>query len=89
MNDGQLDLLLAGPFSAAGASLMLPRLMTGKHLGHPLVQTRPYRELHISCPQGVPVAADGEYLGVAGSLAVRCAPAELQIVAGTPQPAAT
>jgi diacylglycerol kinase family enzyme len=84
MNDGQLDLLLAGPFSAAGASLMLPRLMTGKHLGHPLVRTQPYREMHISCPQGVPVAADGEYLGVAASLDVRCAPAELQIVAGVP-----
>lgn len=84
MNDGQLDLLMAGPFSAAGAALMLPRLMFGKHLGHPWVQTRPYRALHIGCPQGVPVAADGEYLGVAASLAVHCAPAELHVVAGPP-----
>ena len=84
MNDGQLDLLMAGPFSAAGAALMLPRLMFGKHLGHPWVQTRPYRALHIGCPQGVPVAADGEYLGMAESLAVHCAPAELHVVAGPP-----
>lgn len=87
MNDGQLDLLMAGPFSATGAALMLPRLMTGKHLGHPMVQTRPYRTLHIGCPQGVPIAADGEYLGVAASLDVRCAHAELLVVTGTPSSA--
>ena len=82
MNDGQLNLLWAGPFSAAGAALMLPRLMAGRHLGQAGVHTQPYRQLQLECPPGVPVAADGEYLGMASRLSVRCAPTQLQMVPG-------
>lgn len=80
MNDGQLDLLWAGPFSRAGALLMLPRLLMGWHLSHPRIDTHPFETLTIDCASGVPLAADGEYLGVAGQVTVRNCPASLQIV---------
>jgi diacylglycerol kinase family enzyme len=80
VDDGQLDALLAGPFQLAGVCMMLPRLVMGWHLGHPMVHTQAYRTLDIDCPNGVPLAADGEYLGVATALTVRCCPASLNIV---------
>lgn len=80
IDDGQLNALLAGPFKLGGVCLMLPRLVMGWHLGHPMVQTRAYRSLDITCPAGVPLAADGEYLGVATALTVRSCPASLNIV---------
>jgi diacylglycerol kinase (ATP) len=86
INDGQLDALLAGPFKRLGVGLMLPRLLMGWHLSHPRVQTRPYRELDITCPSGVPLAADGEYLGEATALVVRCQAASLPVVVGPSLP---
>ena len=80
MNDGHLDLLWAGPFSRTGALFMLPRLLMGWHLSHPRVDTRAFETLTISCAPGVPLAADGEYLGVARQLTVRIRPASLSIV---------
>jgi len=80
INDGQLDALLAGPFNRLGVCLMLPRLLAGRHLSHPRVQTRPYRVLDIRCQGGVPLTADGEYLGVAMALTVRCQTSSLQVV---------
>ena len=79
MNDGQLDLLWAGPFSRPGALLMLPRLLMGWHLSHPRVDTRAFATLTLSCAPGVPLAADGEYLGLARQLTVRVRPASLNI----------
>lgn len=80
LNDGQLDALLAGTFNRLGVCLMLPRLVAGWHLSHPRVQTRPYRQLEIACTQGVPLAADGEYLGLASALQVHCQAASLSVV---------
>jgi len=80
LNDGQLDALLAGTFDRLGVLLMLPRLLIGQHLSHPRVSSWPYRHLAIDCPQGVPLAADGEYLGQAQHASVHCQAASLQVV---------
>ena len=80
LDDGQLHALVAGVFSRAGACLMLPRLVLGWHLSHPRVQTRAYQTLEIACPRGVPLATDGEYLGTAQVLSVRCQAESLQVV---------
>jgi len=80
MDDGQLDVLLAGTFGRLGALLMLPRLLTGRHLSHPRLASWPYRQLDIYCAQGVPLAADGEYLGVARQASVHCQALSLQVV---------
>ena len=80
LEDGQLDVLLAGPFGRMGALLMLPRLLTGHHLGHPRIGCWPYQALDIACAQGVPLAADGEYLGEARQVRLSCQAASLQVV---------
>ena len=81
MDDGRLDLLLAGPFSRTGALLMLPRLLMGWHLSHPRIDSRAFEALTIACASGVPLAADGEYLGEARQVTVRNGQASLQVVA--------
>ena len=80
LKDGQLDALLAGTFDRLGVLLMLPRLLVGQHLSHPRVSSWPYRRLEIACTLGVPLAADGEYLGQAEQVSVRCQAASLQVV---------
>lgn len=79
-NDGQLDVLLAGPFERMGALFMLPRLLLGWHLGHPHIASWPYQQLEITCAQGVPLAADGEYLGEARQVQLLCRAASLHVV---------
>ncbi len=78
--DGQLNALLAGTFGLLGALLMLPRLLIGRHLGHPRIGCWPYRQLDIACAKGVPLAADGEYLGEARHVRIHCHAASLQVV---------
>lgn len=84
LNDGHLNMLWAGPFSRWRALGMLPRLLMGWHLGHPDIATHAYRQLDIRCAQGVPMAADGEYLGTAQSLSVRCCEGNLNTVPRAP-----
>jgi diacylglycerol kinase family enzyme len=80
IDDGQLDALLAGEFTRGSALRMLPLLLAGRHLGHPHVQNWPYTQLDMACATGMPLAADGEYLGVAREVSIRCLPARLQVV---------
>jgi diacylglycerol kinase family enzyme len=80
LHDGQLDALLAGTFSRWGALCMLPRLLMGRHLGQPHIHCWPYRQLEIACETGVPLAADGEYLGEARQARLDCQPASLLVV---------
>jgi len=80
VNDGQLDALLAGPMGRLGVLNLLPRLLIGKHLGDARIQCWPYQTLQVGCTAGVPLAADGEYLGLATQLRVQCQAAHLQVV---------
>ena len=89
VDDGQLDVLLAGPMGRLGVLNLLPRLLVGKHLGDPRVQCWPYKTLHLACPEGVPLAADGEYLGLATQLHVQCQVGHLQVVRLSGKPAAS
>lgn len=78
--DSQLDALLAGTFGRLGALCMLPLLLTGRHLKHPRIASWPYRQLDIACTLGVPLAADGEYLGEARQASICCQGASLHAV---------
>jgi diacylglycerol kinase (ATP) len=60
--DGKLDLLIAGRFGRAGTLAMLPRLLKGRHLGHPRVLTLPFENAQIEGERDLPIAADGEPL---------------------------
>lgn len=63
IDDGRLNLLLAGRFSRLGALRMLPRLLKGTHLADARIRTLPYTTLVFESPAGIPLAVDGEYLG--------------------------
>ncbi len=85
IDDGQLDWLRAGPFGRAATLAMLPQLSTGGHLGHPLVQTGRLTALDIRCDGGIPLAVDGEWLGLARQLRVSVQPASLSVVRPVPR----
>lgn len=80
VSDGELDVLIAGSFNAAQALSMLPRLLLGRHLSHPRVQTRRFRTMEITSAQALPLATDGETVGEACRLTVQVAPAALQVL---------
>ena len=83
MEDGKLDMLLAKQFNAFETILMLPRLLIGKHLSHKKVQTQPFTTLQIDAKTPIPLAADGEYLGLAKQIKVSVLPSCLAVVAAT------
>ena len=80
IDDGQLDWLRAGPFGRWATLAMLPRLTTGAHLRHPLVDAGRFTQLQLRCETGVPLAADGEWLGQARHVQVSVQAASLQLV---------
>ena len=80
INDQQLNLLVGGRFNRLQTLLMLPRLLIGKHLGHPRIQCQAFSNAAISSATLVPVAADGETLGFAAHIQVTCLPNALQVV---------
>lgn len=82
IDDGRLDLLIAGRFGRLGTLLMLPRLLAGRHLGHPQVRTAPFTQLRVECGDEMPLAADGEPLAGARAITVRAMPGALQVVRG-------
>lgn len=79
-NDGLLNLLLAGPFGRLGALAMLPRLLTGTHLGHSRIRTLAFETLTVVSDNDLPLAADGEFLGYARHLRLSVLPGALSVV---------
>jgi diacylglycerol kinase family enzyme len=69
-NDGALNLLMAGDIQMADVLQLLPRLLIGKHLGRPKVHTLAFSNLKIQSDTPIPIAADGEYLGLANELKI-------------------
>jgi diacylglycerol kinase family enzyme len=83
VNDGKLNLLVGGRFNRLQTLLMLPRLLIGKHLGHSRIQCVAFTEATLTCPEPVPVAADGETLGLATHLQINVLPDALHVVKKT------
>lgn len=82
VDDGRLDLLVAGRFGRLGAAAMLARLLAGRHLSHPRVATRRCVTLDVHADAAVPLAADGEPIGAAASWRIAVLPAALRVVRG-------
>lgn len=80
VDDGELQLLLAGAFGRLGALAMMPLLLSGLHLRHPKVALSGFRALHLGSAQPIPLAVDGEPLPSAADVTVRLRPAALQVV---------
>jgi diacylglycerol kinase (ATP) len=83
IDDGRLNLLLAGDVSLLQTLLLLPRLLVGKHLSHPKVRTQPFQTLQIQTAKPVPIAADGEYVGLSQQIIIRIQAGRLAVVAAT------
>jgi diacylglycerol kinase family enzyme len=82
LDDGRLDLVVAGEFGRAGALAMLPLLLAGAHLRHPRVRTLRFEHLRVDADAPLPLAADGEPLPAAAGFDVHCARASLRVVRG-------
>ena len=80
INDGELDLLVAGRFNVPQTLVMLPRLLMALHLSHPRVLTRRFKTMEISSAKALPLATDGEYVGEATHVTVQVAPGALRVV---------
>ena len=80
IDDGQLHWVRAGPLGPRATLRMLPSLITGAHLQHRLVQTGAFERLDLLGRDELPLAADGEWLGLARKLQVTVQPASLYIV---------
>lgn len=81
LDDGLLDLLVAGRFGRMGALLMLPRLLAGRHLGHREVRTLRFHRLELHSHTPLPLAADGEAMAAANTVAVEVLAGALRVVA--------
>ena len=80
IDDGRLDLLLAGSFTRMGTLLMLPRLLLGRHLGHVRVRSESCMALRIDSVRPLPLAADGEALRGAGQVVMTVRAAGMRVV---------
>jgi diacylglycerol kinase (ATP) len=83
IDDGRLNLLLAGDLGVFQTLLLLPRLLVGKHLSHPKVCTQAFETLQIQAAKPVPIAADGEYLGLSQHITIRIQAGQLAVVTAT------
>jgi diacylglycerol kinase (ATP) len=80
IDDGRLDLLIAGPFGRLGAALMLPRMLAAGHLSHPMVRSWPFTSLHIRAAAPTPMAGEGEPEGSAREWRIDVRPGALRVV---------
>ena len=86
IDDGRLDLVVAGRFGRTGALAMLPRLLLGRHLNHARVRHASFTTLRIEADAPLPMAADGEVLPSASTVEVAVAPAALRVVTAASPP---
>lgn len=78
-NDGRLDLLEAD-LSLADRWKARSRLPTGAHVPHPGISERRVTAVQIDLPAGTKVWLDGECVGAARVLSIRCVPDALAVV---------
>lgn len=80
IDDGRLDLLLAGRFGRLGTLAMLPLLLSGWHLRHPRVRSLAFQRMQVRADTALPLAADGEALAPAREFEVSVLAAALNVV---------
>jgi diacylglycerol kinase family enzyme len=83
LDDGWLDLCIAGQVSRASMLALIVHFMRGTQFSHPAIRAARVRRLHICALQGVlPAHADGETLCTAGhELTIDVLPQALQVLA--------
>lgn len=81
LDDGRLDVLIAGRIGRLGAVGLLPRVMAGRHLGHP--QVRHLRASRVTMSWAAPRGwhAEGEVYPACGTFHLVIRPASLRVIA--------
>lgn len=79
-NDGQLDLLIAGPVSRMRILRLLPNLMRGQHMDEPEITHVSLRRLQIEAAEPVPSHLDGEVQELATSFDIEILPGALDLL---------
>lgn len=82
VDDGQLQMLMAEGLGRWRTLRLLPKLFKGKHLGWPGVRHQHTQVLWVHSQVPLPLAADGEYLGLAQQYRVQLLPGALRVVRG-------
>jgi diacylglycerol kinase family enzyme len=82
IDDGQLNLLLAGDIQLGQVLNLLPRLLVGWHLHRPQIQHRAFSRMRIESTLPIPLAADGEYLGQTHAVNVQVRAGSLMVIRG-------
>ena len=80
IDDGKLNLLMAGQFKRFQTLLMLPRLLMGLHLSHSRIKTEAFLRAEIKSSQELPIAADGESLGFSNQISIEVLPSALNVI---------
>ena len=80
VDDGQLNLLLAGDFNRWRTAQMLPLLLAGRHLGHAGVLSQAFVRASYRTEPACPLAVDGEFLGASARFDVLVLKAALNVV---------
>ena len=80
IDDGKLNLLMAGQFNRFQTLLMLPRLLMGLHLSHSRIKTEAFLRAEINSSQALPIAADGESLGFSNQIFIEVLPSALNVI---------
>ncbi|MBI3998819.1 MAG: diacylglycerol kinase family lipid kinase [Armatimonadetes bacterium] len=62
-DDGIFDVVIAGPLSRLETLAVLPKVFSGRHLGHPKVRTARAREIRVTGSKPLAIQADGESVG--------------------------
>jgi YegS/Rv2252/BmrU family lipid kinase len=79
-DDGELDLVIAGPVSRWRILQLLPRLMNGTHIGEPEVSVRRIHECVIEADAPVPSHLDGEVQALQTRFEIRILPGALSLL---------
>ncbi|MFO7545314.1 MAG: diacylglycerol kinase family lipid kinase [Trueperaceae bacterium] len=79
-DDGVLDVVVAGAFDKLGALGILPKVMRGRHVGHPKVHLFQGKDVRLSWARPQHAHAEGEQLTAGTSFHVTLRPAALRVL---------
>lgn len=87
MDDGLLDLVVVDRVSKPAALRILPRVFSGRHVGHPAVSIFRSRRARITAEPAVLLGSDGEIVGETGTESVEVTIVPRALSAVSPRPA--
>ncbi|HEX7003105.1 MAG TPA: diacylglycerol kinase family protein [Trueperaceae bacterium] len=80
VDDGLLDVVVAGKFGRIGTLGVLPRVMAGTHLDHPLVRLFRGRQVDIEWETPRPMHLEGELLQPSSRYEIEISPKSLRVL---------